>query len=212
MPPILIYTMFFDIGAHVGRWSLDNLSNASKIISVEADPQTFGSLVATCRGKTNIICENYAVCDNSGADITFYRSTSTSVISTINRNWLTDPSSRFNNYPFEEIKCKTITIDSLIEKYGIPELIKIDVEGGEFQCIRSLTQKVKHLCFEWASETNEITIKCLDYLQALGFTRFFLQQGDFYTFRPSSYTTIEAVKEELSRTTPKNEWGMMWCM
>ena len=204
--------MFFDIGAHVGRWSLDNLSNASKIISVEADPDTFRSLVATCSRERNIICENYAVCDNSGADITFYKCTYTNVVSTINHEWLANPSSRFHNYPFVEIKCKTITIDSLIEKYGIPELIKIDVEGGEFQCIRSLTQKVKHLCFEWASETNDITIQCLDYLQALGFTSFFLQQGDAYTFRPSTYTTAESVKEALALTTPKNEWGMMWCM
>ena len=50
----------------------------------------------------------------------------------------------------------TITIDKLIQEYGTPELIKIDVEGGEFECLSSLTQKVNNICFEWASETNDI--------------------------------------------------------
>ena len=204
--------MFFDIGANVGRWSQANISSATKIISVEADPDTYSKLIRNCATQSNIICENYAACDNSGADITFYKCTSADTISTLNRDWLADSSSRFNNYPFVEIKCKTITLDSLIEKYGMPALIKVDVEGGEFQCIRSLTQKVDCLCFEWASETNEITIQCLNYLQTLGFTKFFLQYEDSYTFRPSSYTTVEAVKEALARTTPKKEWGMMWCM
>jgi FkbM family methyltransferase len=204
--------MFFDIGANIGKWSHVNSSSASKIISVEADPETYRKLTLSCAPYSNIICENYAVCDNSGQDITFYKCTSADTISTLNRDWLASPTSRFNKYPFIEIKCKTITIDSLIDKYGMPSLIKVDVEGGEFQCIRSLTRKVDNLCFEWASETNEITLQCLDYLQTLGFTQFFLQYEDSYTFRPSAYTSLTSVKETLLRTTPKKEWGMMWCM
>jgi FkbM family methyltransferase len=203
--------MFFDIGANIGRWSLANSTSISKIISVEADPDTYSRLVRNCASQSKIICENYAVCDNSGADITFYKCTNADTISTLNRGWLADPSSRFGDSSFVEIKCRTITIDSLIDKYGMPSLIKVDVEGGELQCIRSLTRKVDCLCFEWASETNEITLQCLDYLQTLGFTQFFLQYEDSYIFRPLSYTTATSVKEALSRTTPKKEWGMMWC-
>jgi hypothetical protein len=63
----------------------------------------------------------------------------------------------------------------------------------------------------WASETLEIAFQCLDYTKALGFTGFFVQYEDAYTFRPTAYTDIQAVKEELLRTTPKKEWGMIWC-
>ncbi len=32
-----------------------------------------------------------------------------------------------------------ITINKLIECYGVPDLIKIDVKGGEYECISLLT-------------------------------------------------------------------------
>jgi hypothetical protein len=101
----------------------------------------------------------------------------------------------------------------LIKKYGIPELIKIDVEGGEYMCILSLTQKVNNLCFEWASETSEITFKCIDYLYKLGFHKFFIQKEDEYKFRPdeSLYISINEIKDILSKMISKVDWGMIWC-
>jgi FkbM family methyltransferase len=201
--------MYFDIGSNIGKWALANIDKCDKIVSVEASPITYQRLVKHCN-HDRIILMNYAVCNNDGKDITFYQAAS-DVLSTINKEWLTSESSRFHNHAFKEIVCKTITIDQLIAEHGKPELIKIDVEGGEYECISSLTQKVDVLCFEWASEVNDITFKCLDYLATLGFTEFYLQFHDDYTFRPSVYTTMNVVKEELSRTTPKNHWGMLWC-
>ena len=97
--------------------------------------------------------------------------------------------------------------------YGLPDLIKIDVEGGEYECISSLTQKVKLLCFEWASEVNSITFKCIDYLFTIGFTQFYIQDGDHYTFRPddNSFYDIHITKNKLLITKEKIDWGMIWC-
>lgn len=213
--------MFFDIGANVGKWTLLNISmlDCNKIISVEASPITFKSLETNINSISNamksmnkqIECVNYAICDNNGNDITFYHCPNNDVISTINKNWLISPSSRFYNTPYTEIKCKTMTLDNLISKYGKPHLIKVDVEGGEFECIKSLTQKVENLCFEWASETNDITFKCLDYLTTLGYKYFYIQNQDNYTFRPSQYTDVSSLKKMLISTIPKKDWGMIWC-
>jgi FkbM family methyltransferase len=205
--------MFFDIGANIGRWSFSNLSKGAKIIAVEASPMVFERLKANVsRVGDAIIPLNYAVCNNDGKDITFYQA-QWDVISTIHKEWLTSEDSRFHNQPFTEITCKTITIDRLIELYGVPDLIKIDVEGGEYECITSLTRKVDTLCFEWASEVNDITFRCLDYLASLGFSRFYLQFADEYTFRPneSDYYDIDTMKLKLRNTRPKHDWGMAWC-
>ena len=202
--------LYFDIGANIGAWAAANLNNCDKIICVEASTDTYNQLISRQKSE-KIVTLNYAICDNSGQDITFYACTATSTISTLNKSWLADPSSRFYNYPFKEIVCKTRTIDDLIREYGVPDLLKVDVEGGEFACLSSLTSKVPALCFEWASEVNDITYKCLDHLASLGFTEFYIQMEDKYTFRPTEYTDIAAVKMALGRTTPKQEWGMMWC-
>lgn len=203
--------MYFDIGSNVGNWSLSNIHQCDKIISIEASPITFRRLAENCKND-KIILLNYAVCNNNGDDITFYQA-DTDTISTINKDWLTNETSRFYNYSYTEIVCKTITIDKLIEQYGMPDLIKIDVEGGEYECIASLTRKANLLCFEWASETNDITLKCLDYLFGLGYTKYYIQNMDDYLFRPKDedFYDINTIKEKLSTTVPKCDWGMIWC-
>jgi len=92
-------------------------------------------------------------------------------------------------------------------------LIKIDVEGGEYECISSLTQKVQLICFEWASETNMITFNCLDHLLKLGYTQFYIQIEDDYLFRPNDdeYYDIDSIKTKLLNTVLKVDWGMIWC-
>lgn len=202
--------MIFDIGANVGSWTSANIETTDKIIAIEASPITYQQLKNTHSSRSNVVCLNYAVCNNENKDVTFYEC-DCNVLSTLNKDWFDSPSSRFYNSKYKPITVKSIKIDSLIEKYGVPELIKIDVEGGEYECISSLTTKVDQLCFEWASETNDITYKCIDYLHGLGFVQFYLQYVDNYKFRPSEYFSIEEVKDTLSKTVPKVDWGMIWC-
>lgn len=202
--------MFFDIGTNIGNWSLENLKNCKKIIAVEASPTTYNMLIKNIGSNDKITCLNYAVCNSEKEFIEFYNC-SANTLSTINKEWLDSENSRFyNQNKYNVIKCKTITIDKLIQDYGLPELIKIDVEGGEFECISSLTQKVNNLCFEWASETNNITFQCIDYLESIGYNEFAIQFEDNYTYRPQFYKNINVVKEHLNKTTPKKEWGMIW--
>ena len=189
---------------------MENINTCKKIIAVEASPNTFNLLVSNCKTNSNIICENYVVCNSDDDYITFYEANA-DTLSTINKKWLTEKMSRFYNHPFREIKCKTIKLDDLIDKYGIPNLIKIDVEGGEYECIASLSRKVNLLCFEWASETNDISFKCLDYLFNLGFRHFFLQYQHLYTFRPNEFYDIDKIKDNLKNTIAKVDWGMIWC-
>jgi len=204
--------MYFDIGANIGAWSLKNSQNADKIIAVEASPRTFEKLFDNTKNNAKITCINYAVCDSKEDFVDFFES-NYDTISSINLDWLTSEKSRFCNVTgFSRIRCKTISIDKLIEIYGKPILIKIDVEGGEDKVVSSLTQKVDNLCFEWASETNDVTFRCLDHLSTLGYTEFAIQMQDDYLYRPQSscYQNLHSIKEKLKNTIPKQAWGMIW--
>lgn len=203
--------MYFDIGANIGKWTLANINTTDKIIAIEASPTTYEKLQFRCKDAKKAVLLNYAVCNNGGEDITFYHA-HCDTLSTINKDWLTSENSRFcNNSTFREIKCKTITIDTLIQQYGVPDLIKIDVEAGEYECITSLTQKVDLLCFEWAAEVKDITFKCLDYLVGLGFKEFYLQNEDQYVFRPTEFYDLNTIKDMLSKKVVKVDWGLVWC-
>ena len=211
--------LYFDIGANVGAWALDNITqhNVDKIISVEASPETYPKLLANCGDDRGIIPIQYAVTNHPHETIQFYHA-HCDVLSTTNLAAFTNPESRFYQYcPVVPYDVKTITLDAMIQKYGVPDLIKIDVESAEFECLCSLSQPVKLLCFEWAAETKDITFRCLQYLHdVLGYRRFFIQFRDNYIFRPTDtdYVDYETVCDQMSkieRTSLKeNDWGMIW--
>ena len=43
--------MYFDIGSNIGKWSLSNINQCDKIISIEASPITFNKLVNNCKNN-----------------------------------------------------------------------------------------------------------------------------------------------------------------
>ena len=203
--------MYFDIGANIGRWALANVNKCNKIISVEASPATFAKLQHHCK-HDKIELVNFAVCNNDCKDVVFYDA-ECDTISTLNKKWLADESSRFFKFTkFNEIQCRSITLDKLIEIYGKPDLIKIDVEGGEYSCISSLTQKVNLICFEWAAELNEVSVTSLQHLVKLGFKEFFIQNEDEHTFVPqeSDWFNFETAIKKLESAVSKRDWGMIW--
>ena len=207
----------FDIGAYIGKWTIANKDRYDKIVTIEASPKTYDVCKANLAFMTDKCeCINYAVCNNNNEDVQFHvvnnHDGSLSTLSSLNPEWF----SEISRFSFEKdittIKCKSITLDKLIELYGVPDLIKIDAEGSENSVVASLTKMTPLICFEWASEMNHIAYECLEHLHNLGYEKFYLQYEDDYNFRPDTrlYTSREAVKNELLQTIPKHHWGMIW--
>ena len=131
--------MFFDIGANIGRWSLTNICMAEKIVALEPDPDTFNVLKRNSENH-NIIPLNYGVCNSPNDEIDFHKCES-HTITTINVDWLANEKSRFYGSNYQKIRCNTITLDKLNQQYGKPKLIKIDVEGWEYECVTSFSHR-----------------------------------------------------------------------
>ena len=215
----MIKSLYFDIGANVGKWSLANIKKCSKIIAVEPSPEVFKNLIINCKNNKNIKCLNYAVCNKDNEIIKFYEN---SCLSTLNKNWLCAKKSRFYKMPYKEIFCKTIKLDTLIKKYGKPDLIKVDVEGAEHLVISSLSQKVDTLCFEWAQEFPLVIKFSINHLLKLGFKKFYVQPDDRYLFIPEEKKYTEDLNEIQKKIMEKRTiirkidnmkipaWGMIW--
>ena len=60
---------------------------------------------------------------------------------------------------------------------------------------------------------KNINFSCIDYLFNLGYTKFFIQMEDHYSFRPqdNAFYDISTVKTKLLNTRLKIDWGMIWC-
>lgn len=205
--------LYFDIGANVGAWALQNLPYASTIVSVEASPSTFASLCQKVGSYSSIKPLHFAISPSSDPYVTFYHCNRANTLSTLDKDWLTSPESRFYDHrdSIQEIRVPTRSLDSLIHEYGVPDLLKVDVEGAENVVLQSLTQKIPLLCFEWAAEWRTKNIECVLYLLSLGFHQFAIQHGDNYTYRPSEFPlTAAELLAFLGTAKAKEDWGMIW--
>lgn len=204
--------LIFDIGANQGLFSDRCISvfPSTKIILIEPNPFLVSKLKEKYNNIENITILNNLVSENSEELIDFYISNA-DTISTASKDWIT--SSRFSkNYSWNKVlKILSINLDTLIKNYGIPNLIKIDVEGYEYEVIKGLSIKANEICFEWAEEQYEKINKTCDYLMSLGYTEFGYIEGDEHLLRPKTYTTWD--KCEIHNNIDPNrkeKWGMIW--
>lgn len=216
--------LFFDIGANIGKWTVSNVNIHDTIVAVEPSPVAFSKLLENVDAlprsvSQNILCLNYAVHNSDDKFINLY-DCKKHRYSTTNKMWLLDKKSRYYGKEHKIVPCRPIQIDRMIHLYGEPDLVKIDVEGGEYECIKTLSKHIPMICFEWALEFLEITQKCIEHLFALGFSEFFIQFEDVYNFRPHSdeFIKIESMNLNDAIThfakyehSKRLDWGMIWC-
>lgn len=204
--------LIFDIGANRGLFSDACLEKHKdcKIVLIEANPNLIEILKQKYKNQSNIIILNNIADKNSYTEIDFYISNA-DTISTASLDWINK--SRFaNNYIWQApIKIISISLDKLIEMHGSPDLIKIDVEGYEFEVIQGLNKKQKKICFEWTEEEYiKINLIC-QHLEKLGYYKFGYIFGDQPLSEPNLYTSWnECSLHQVIDSKRKEKWGMIW--
>jgi FkbM family methyltransferase len=161
--------LMFDVGANRGDATLAALAQGYRVIALEAAPRVYSRLVSNFIYNPNVVPLRMAVADKDNERLKFYEAEEDG-LSTLSKEWLTKEGMPYNGKPHREIEVNTITLDTLADKYGNPDLIKIDVEGAEWEVLHGMTRHYGGtLCFEWTFETLEQHENQLDYLWNLGY-------------------------------------------
>ena len=160
----------FDIGANRGDFTVEAIKQGYRVIALEPAPRIFGELVKNFIYDEAVIPLKFAVSQSDYKRIEFYEAEEDG-LSTINKDWLTSDSMPYKGKPYRTVAANTITIDKLAEIYGIPDLIKIDVEGAEWSVFKGLSSKMGIITFEWTDVTLEQHQQQLAYLLHGGYTQ-----------------------------------------
>jgi FkbM family methyltransferase len=204
--------LVFDIGANRGLFTDKCLSLFENVdlIMVEPNPNLYNFLINKYRTKENIKVLNNLVSENDNEDIEFFISNA-DTISTASLDWI--HKSRFtNDYNWNnKIIVKSVSLDKMISDFGVPDLIKIDVEGYEFEVIKGLTKKVPKICFEWAEEEYDKINKTCEHLQNIGYEEFGFIEKDDYLVEPEKYSKwYDCTIHNIVVPERKEKWGMIW--
>jgi len=162
--------LVFDIGTNYGNHTSIFLELGAKVICLEPNPNLIPLLKKRFRNRVKIINKGvsskqevlqFNLLKNPGC--------STFDISTIPKG----------EVPVVIIPIKTITLNNLINTYGEPKFIKIDVEGFEYEVLQTLKKPVKTLSFEFNLLRKNIADKCLHHLKSIGYEKFNFSYGNF---------------------------------
>ena len=181
--------LFFDIGANRGDATVAALALGYDVIAVEPS-RVYAELVKNFIYEPRVTPIKFAVSDKDNERVEFYEAEEDG-LSTLNKEWLTADTMPYAGKPFWTTYAHTITIDTLAEIYGQPDLIKIDVEGGEWSVFNGMICKYKMLTFEWTQETLEEHQKQLHYLKALGYTEVAPQFIEPHLDQPTEWHDID---------------------
>ena len=201
--------LFFDIGAHLGDKSKQFLDKNLKTIMVEPLPKCVEQLKKEFNERENIEIIQKAVGKSTG-NMVLEVNTKMPTTSTMAKHW---KRGRFSNEKWDQkIIVEMTTLDHLIKIYGIPNYIKIDVEGFELDVLLGLSKKAGIISFEFTSEFFDQTISCLSYLKKIGYDEYNFSIGERRKFF-SKWSDIDNVIDLLKNEIKKDRllWGDIYC-
>jgi FkbM family methyltransferase len=162
----------FDVGANHGRYTEMFIElGASRVVAVEPNPELATLTRRRYRSK-RVAVEQVAAGATAGS-ATLHLGEHDGH-STMSSEWMRHASplpngrSRWSRTLTVPVK----TLDQLIEKYGVPHLVKIDVEGFEPEVLRGLSWSVAGISFEFQCSALDLTRDSLELISRLGDYRF----------------------------------------
>ena len=183
--------LVFDLGAHAGNRTRAFAAMGCRIVAVEPQPDFVRLLHLLFARSPRVEVIEAAVGSEPGHTPLFI-SERTPTVTTIAAPWhearAREPDFRGVSWD-RRIDVATTTLDLLIERYGMPAFVKIDVEGSEPAVLAGLHVPVRSLSFEYLPRALDYARVCAARLSALGPYRFNWSAGESYELATDQWMT-----------------------
>lgn len=189
----------FDIGSHLGNrigvWS----RLGARIVALEPNPDCRPVIEMLHGRRRNLTFLPIAAGAHRGTAL-LYCDPVHPTLNTLSTEWIRTVKS---TSPFARIHwtrtCETevVTLDMLIQEYGIPDFCKIDVEGYELEVLNGLSVPLPALSVEYLPSAVEEAFRCMERLQNLGNYEFNLSARETMRLKWKQWQSPETIYREL---------------
>ncbi len=193
--------LVFDAGAHVGDRVGSFRRLGARVVAVEPQPQLVRTLKLLYGRDRDVIIEPVAIGRESGT-VTLRLNIDNPTISTASDAFVraAEGAPGWENEAWTEtIEVPLTTLDALIERYGRPAFIKIDVEGFEVEALAGLSRAVKALSFEFTTIQRDLAFGCLARCTARGYQHYKVALGESQTFVEERWQTADEITRWLKQ-------------
>jgi len=185
-------TLAFDIGAHLGDRTASFRRLGANVVAVEPQPAIFRALRLLQGKDTGVRLLPKAVGAREG-QTSFYVNTANPTVSTASTEFVSAApgAEAWRDQIWDrQISIDVTTLDHLVEQYGTPDHVKIDVEGFEAEVLRGLSHPIQSLAFEFTTLQREVAYDALEALSGLGPYVFNYSLGERHALALSDWISV----------------------
>jgi FkbM family methyltransferase len=202
--------LVFDVGTNLGNRSKIFLKLGAKVVGIEPQPRCVDFLKSMFKNESRFHLEQTALGSAPGeAEMAI---SDASTISSLSTDWMdaVKESGRFGEASWNKtIKVPITTLDHLIQKYGTPAFIKIDVEGFEDQVISGLHQSTGPISLEFTPEYIQGTLRCINHLAQFGTLEYQVSMDESMEYSLPNWVNQTEIVTYLEQI-PKNKFGDLY--
>jgi FkbM family methyltransferase len=192
--------LVFDVGAHLGDRSVAFAALGARVVALE--PQVLiGAWLRRLVGTNDRIIVRAEAVGRSRGTAMLAISRRTPTVSTLADAWrkkLPETNRGFRKVRWDDAaEVPVITLDALIEIYGLPRFCKIDVEGHEAEVLAGLSQPIPGVSVEFVSGGLEVAAACIHRLSEIGSYEFNAIEGERRAFLFENWLRTEAIADWL---------------
>ncbi len=202
--------LVFDIGAHVGSKTDQFLSCGGRVVCIEPQPSCVQELYSKYGSRSDVWIEPVGLGEKKKFQEMLICS-GAPTISTFSEEWAVNSSFTEHGYRWDQkIMVKIDTLDSMIQKHGVPSFCKIDAENYELEIFKGLSQKINYLSFEVTQKMFGKTNLCLGRLIELGYRKFNFSIGGRGLFLCPEWVDINTLTARMNDASENYDLSLLW--